>query len=259
MKIGISNASLYPVNTEEALKFLGENGVKVTEVFFNSPSELEEAFLKNLKSIAEYYDIEIATVHPCGSVGEPYFLFSDYIRRYKDSFEFYKKYYNALSILGGKAVVLHGDSLSGHISMEEYCERLLSMNEEAERYGATVCHENVNRYRAATPENVKQIRKLTNDRIKFTFDIKQAVRDGCGIDAMYEAMRGNIVNVHISDHTAEKDCLLPLKGDFDFGKLFKRLKADGYDGACLIEVYRNAYTHPLQIIESGKLLENLEY
>ena len=36
MRIGISTASLYPMRTEEALLFLCKNGVKVTEIFFNS-------------------------------------------------------------------------------------------------------------------------------------------------------------------------------------------------------------------------------
>lgn len=250
MKLGISNASLYPMETEESLKLLGENGVTVTEIFFNSPSELQPQFIAELDRIRRHYGIEIVSVHPCGSMGEPYFLFSGYNRRYKDSFEYYKRYYHTLQVLGGKTVVLHGDSLQGHIPMQEYCERLLEMNEEAQKYGVCICHENVNRYRGATPENIKEIRKLTEDKIKFTLDIKQTVRDGCGFDAMYDAMRGNIINVHISDHTFEQDCMLPGNGTFKFGRLFDRLSDDGYDGACLIEVYRNAYDQPQELFDA---------
>lgn len=256
MKLGISNASLYPLETEQSLKLLGENGVKVTEIFFNSPSELQPQFIDELNHIRTHYGIEITSVHPCGSMGEPYFLFSGYERRYRDSFEYYKRYYHALRVLEGKTVVLHGDSLVGHVSMQEYCERLLEMNEEASKYGVCICHENVNRYRGATPENIKEIRRLTDDKIKFTLDIKQAVRDGCGVDAMYEAMRGNIINVHISDHTKEQDCLLPGKGEFDFESLFQKLSAHGYDGACLIEVYRNAYNEPDELFKAYEELKN---
>ena len=257
MKLGISNASLYPLETEQSLKLLGENGVKVTEIFFNSPSELQPEFINELDRIRRHYGIEIASVHPCGSMGEPYFLFSGYERRYRDSFEYYKRYYHALQVLEGKTVVLHGDSLVGHISMEEYCERLLEMNDEACKYGVCICHENVNRYRGATPENIKEIRRLTEDKIKFTLDIKQTVRDGCGVDAMYEAMHGNIINVHISDHTIDNDCMLPGNGNYDFGLLFNRLSADGYDGACLIEVYRNAYNEPYELIENYQKVKKM--
>ena len=250
MKIGISSASLYPLETEKALEFLGENGVSTTEIFFNSPSELNLSFIKELDCIRKHYGIEIVSLHPCGSVGEPYFLFSGYERRYRDSFKYYEKYYRAAEILNAKTLVLHGDSLMGHIPMELYCERLVEMNNKAREYGTSICQENVNRYRAAIPENVREMRRLTNDEIKFTFDVKQAVRDGCGIDAMYEAMRGNIINMHISDHSDKWDCLLPGNGNFDFNRLFERLKSDRYDGACLVEVYNHAYSHTNELIES---------
>lgn len=259
MKLGISNACLYPMETEKSLEFLGKNGIPVTEIFFNSPSELKPQFIKELDKIRKFYGIEINSIHPCGSVGEPYYLFSNYERRYRDAFEYYKQYYYACEVLGAKTVVIHGDSLQGHISMEEYAERLLEMDLEAKKYGASVCHENVNRYRGATPENIRELRKLTDDRIKFTFDVKQAVRDGCGVEAMYEAMQGNIINVHISDNSFEADCMLPGKGDFDFGKLFSRLEADGYDGACLIEVYRYAYGEPLELIDAYKNVKKIHF
>ncbi len=255
MKIGISSASLYPLETEDALKLLGENEIPVTEIFFNSPSELKPPFVHELDRIRKYYGTEINSIHPSGSVGEPYYLFSGYARRYRDAFEYYKQYYYAAAKMGAKTVVLHGDSLVGHIPMTEYCERLLEMNMEAAKYGVSVCHENVNRYRAATPENVAEIRRLTEDRLKFTFDVKQAVRDGCGVNKMYEAMRGNIINVHISDHDDFYDCMLPGKGYFDFKSLFTRLKADGYDGACLIEVYRYAYGEHEELFESYKKIK----
>lgn len=257
MKIGISSASLYPLETEKALEFLGESGVTTTEIFFNSPCELEEKFVKELDRIRRHYGIDVVSLHPTGSVGEPYFLFSGYQRRYRDTFEFYKKYYRAAEILGAKHIVLHGDSLAGHIPIEEYCERLMEMDDAAKQFGVSICHENVNRYRAATPENVREMRRFTDDRLKFTFDIKQTVRDGCGVDAMYEAMRGNIVNVHISDHNELSDCMLPLDGDFRFKPFFERLEADGYDGACLIEVYRYAYANEAHLLESYKNVKKI--
>lgn len=250
MKIGISTASLYPLETEKALEFLCQNEIPVTEIFFNSPSELEADFVKNLASLSKAYGIEISSVHPCGSVGEPYFLFSEYKRRYKESMDFYKRYYRAAEILGAKTVVLHGDSLVGHISDEEYCQRLLEMNETAHGFGVCISHENVNRFRAAVPEHVEKFRRLTGNRLNFTFDIKQSVRAGCEVDAMYSAMNGKIINVHISDNCKETDCMLPGKGDFDFKSLFDRLKADGYDGACLIEVYRYAYKEPSELLSA---------
>ena len=250
MKLGISIASMYPLETEKSLEFLGKNGVPVTEIFFNSPCELEPRFTSLLNKIRKTHGIEIASIHPCGSVAEPYFLFSEYKRRYEEAFDFYKKYYLAAQKLGAGTVVIHGDSYAGSIPAEEYCRRLMAMNEEAAKYGVTISHENVNRFRAASPDFVKALSEMSNNAIKYTFDIKQAVRAGFGVFDMYNAMRRNVINVHISDHSEKGDCLLPGQGTFDFKRLFSALEADGFDGACLIEVYRGAYNEYCELLDS---------
>lgn len=254
MKIGVSTSCFYPLETEKALKYIAENGVGVTEVFFNSPSELEDPFLNELREISSSSGTEVVSIHPCGSLGEPYFLFSDYKRRYTETFEFYKKYWYTAEKLGAKAVVLHGDSYGGHISADEYSERLLEMSDEAAKYGVMISHENVNRFRLAMPGFVSILKEKTGGKIKFTFDIKQTVRSGCGYEAMYDAMRGNICNVHISDNSPRFDCMLPGTGEFDFKEFFGKLKADGFDGPCLIEVYKCAYKDYSEIIDSYKFL-----
>lgn len=44
MSVGISTACFYPAATEEALHCVAEAGTKVTEVFFNSPSNWSRIF-----------------------------------------------------------------------------------------------------------------------------------------------------------------------------------------------------------------------
>lgn len=259
MKLGISTAALYPLETEKALEFLGQNGVPVTEIFFNSHCELEEEFIELLNGIRLKYNIEINSLHACGSVGEPYYLFSEYERRYSETRKFYEKYYRAAKTLGAKMLVLHGDSLHGHISFAKYAERLKEMNEDARQYGVWVVHENVNRFRLATPENVRMMRKLCGDVLKFTFDIKQAVRAGVDPYKMLDAMSGGIVNVHISDNKDGADCLLPGQGNFDFEKFFKTLRQMNYNGACLIEVYRNCYGKPDELIDAYKNVKQFPF
>ena len=63
MKLGISTAAFYPMETEKALEFLGQNGVPVTEIFFNCHGELEDDFVDLLNSIRKRYGIEINSVH----------------------------------------------------------------------------------------------------------------------------------------------------------------------------------------------------
>ena len=59
MSVGISTACFYPAATEEALRCVAEAGAKGTEVFFNSPSELEPDFLRRISSIASDSGIRI--------------------------------------------------------------------------------------------------------------------------------------------------------------------------------------------------------
>lgn len=254
---GISTACLYPLKTEKALSFLCKENVPVTEIFFNSHEELKPDFVKMLKDIADSHGTKINSVHPCGSVGEPYFLFSEYDRRTDEALDFYKRYYEAAAILGAGLVVLHGDSMHGSLCMESYCEKLLIMNEAAKKHGVIISHENVNRFRASSPENIAEIRRLTNDEIGFTFDVKQSLRAGYDPTDVYMAMKGKIVNVHISDNTPQHDCMLPGRGNYDFTSLFSALYRDKYSGACLIEVYRNSYNAEEELLGSLNFVNNI--
>ena len=56
MEIGASTACFYPIETEKALKKVCDLGFKTTEVFVNSPCELEDNFVKELKLL--YIDVE---------------------------------------------------------------------------------------------------------------------------------------------------------------------------------------------------------
>ncbi len=257
MKIGVSTASLYPLETEKALQLLCENGVDCTEIFINSPSETTNEFINKLVAIKNQYKIEVVSIHPCGSVCEPFFLFSDYYRRFLDYAEYYKRFYLAAQALDAKYVVLHGDSVLGKLPMEEYCRRLMLLNDEAQKYGVTITHENVNNFRASKPELIKEINRHTDGKMQYTFDVKQSVRAGFTPQEIFDCMGTQVVNVHISDHNSYKDCLLPGKGDFDFLALFNSLEAQKFDGACLVEVYNNAYSTYDELFGSYNFVKNI--
>lgn len=257
MKIGVSTASLYPLETERALQLVCDNGVECTEVFINSPSETETDFVNNLRRIKESSETEIVSIHPCGSACEPFFLFSNYYRRFLDYLEYYKRFYFTAQALGAKYVVMHGDSALGKLPMEEYCNRLMLLNEEAQKYGVTLTHENVNKYRASRPVFIDAINQSTCGKMKYTFDVKQSVRAGFTPNEIFDAMGENIVNVHISDHNEFKDCLLPGKGNYDFSALFNRLENQNYKGACLVEVYNNAYTTESELFDAYKFVKKI--
>ena len=62
--IGVSTACLYPLETEKAFEFLAESGIKNTEIFFNTDSELSPSFVSELKRIADLNGVRVFSVHP---------------------------------------------------------------------------------------------------------------------------------------------------------------------------------------------------
>ena len=80
MKIGISTSCLYPMHTEESFKFLAQNNVGLTEIFFNANCELQPPFINQLREIKAEYGITVSSVHPTMSLAESFMLFSNYER-----------------------------------------------------------------------------------------------------------------------------------------------------------------------------------
>lgn len=256
MKIGISTASFYPLATEEGLLKLSENGVGTTEIFFNSSSELSDEFISKLITIKNQNGIDVAAVHPFTSGYEPYLLSRTYPRRYNDTLDLYRRYANAGAKLGAKFLVLHGDRPMPDEKVPEYCEHFSRLSRVVEQEGVMLTQENVNKFCAANPEFIRKMVDNLGNRAMFTFDVKQCVRAGYSPWEVYDAMRGHIAHIHLSDHNEVSDCMLPGRGEFPFEKLFRIALADGYDGAALIEVYSNAYVTDEQLINAYQSLKD---
>lgn len=250
MNIGVSSSCLYPEYTERAVAFLADRGVNLCEIFINSCSELEPKFIAELKSVSEHYQMKISAIHPMASFAEPYMLFSAYERRFDEGLELYKRYFEAAAELGAGFVIIHGCNDKCELTVEQYCERFSRLIELGNTVNVVPLQENVNKYSAADPKFIAKMKEYLGNRIRFTFDVKQAIRSGFGIEPVLKAMGSSVAHVHISDHTPERDCLLPGDGCYDFGGLFKRLEEIKYNGDCIIEVYSDAYFNRQQIIDS---------
>ena len=64
IKSGVSTACLYPRVVEDCLYQLAIRGVDHVEIFFNTHSELEFDFIKNLKKIIDEYKMTVSSIHP---------------------------------------------------------------------------------------------------------------------------------------------------------------------------------------------------
>lgn len=257
MNLGVSTASFYPLETELALEKIGKSSIKTTEIFFNAESELKPNFIDILLNIKDAYGLNIAAVHPTMSLAESFMIFSAYERRFYEAIDKYTRYSEVAASLGAKYIIMHGGKPNGILSDEEYCERYMILKQATLKNGVSVLQENVAKFRSGDIEFLRAMRDILGADAEFCFDIKQSVRCGYPPFDIIDEFFGNIKHYHISDHSLASDCQLPLKGGFDFKAFFKILKNRNFDGSCIIEVYRDAYSDYKEIGFSYKNLEIL--
>lgn len=257
MEIGASSACFYPMETEKAFLHIAELGFTHSEIFFNSRSELDRPFVKQLQTIREAYRIDVTSLHPYRSFAEGYNFFSSYERRFLDGVETYKRYFEAAATLGAKYIVLHGSN-HADISTEQYAERFHRLNDVALSFGCCVAHENVVRFIGETPEFMQAMKGYLGDEFKMVLDVKQARRAGKDPSDFISVMGKSIVHVHLSDFNEACDCLPPCEeGKFDFARLFTDLHKVGYNGKYIVELYSDNFSKENEILKSAKYLEGI--
>ena len=259
MKIeaGISTACFYPMETEKALADILHNGVKRVEIFFNAPSELEQGFLRQLNAQLKAANARVVSIHPFTSGFEPFLFFQKYERRFRDSLDFYRRYFFAAASLGAKYIVFHGNLQEKAGDPREYFERFALLRESSLEQGVILVQENVNRYCGAKADFLLQMRRYLNDQVEFTLDLKQSVLAGEGVEAVYKAMGSRLRHIHISDHGPGEACLPIGRGHFDFAAFFHRLQKDGYQGDMVLELYRHSYERPEELYHSVRTLQDI--
>lgn len=255
MAIGVSSSCLYPLSPCESLEILGKLGIHTSEVFINSPSEMTSEYAKKLNALRKEYGIGILALHPFTSFAETVMLFSEYKQRFTDTLEYYKTIFETTAMLGARITVIHGSRLPGKISDEEYFERFSKMVEEGRKYGITVAQENVHNHFSQNPEFMKKMREQLGSDFSMVMDIKQARRAGFDPMEFASEFAKEIVHVHLSDHDGMHDCMPPLTGNFDFGKLFETMKNADYSGGYVIELYRHNFGSPDELLAAKLQLD----
>ncbi len=257
MNIGISTACFYPETIETAIDVLANNNVSNIEIFFNTYSELKKDYLNLIKQKITDGGITVSSIHPFTCPMEPLYFFSEYNGRFEDGIDQYKMYFETARFIGAKYIVFHGDYYGTRLPVEQACDRLYKLEQAAREYGVSILLENVSRCESREKKYIAEIKKTLKQNIGFTLDLKQAVRSGYDPFEVFETMGENIKHIHVSDFSQQNDCQLPLNGEFDFVKFFKKLKAIGYDGSILIEVYQDSYNDYSDIINSYNRLKKL--
>ncbi len=257
MNIGVSTASLYPLHVEDAFANLAEMGVRAAEVFANATIEAREPYISKIRGIRDKYGMKITSFHPFSSPLESVFLFSSYDRRVEEMMTLYEEFFGAMKLLGAEIFVLHGALLTKKCSVGHYLEQFRVLSDIGRQFGVTVAQENVSYCMSGDLEFLGIMKRELGEYAKFVLDLKQARRSGRDPLDYVEALGNNIVHCHLSDADAGHDCLPIGKGDFDFTLFAKKLLALGFDGAFIVELYRENYGEFSELKESVDVLEEI--
>ncbi|MBR5774437.1 MAG: sugar phosphate isomerase/epimerase [Clostridia bacterium] len=257
MNYGASIACFYPMDTELSLRKIGELGVKNTEIFFNTFSELEIDYLKNLRRIADEYGVSIGSIHPFSSFAENYMLFTSYERRFQDTAEMYKRYYEACNILGAGITVFHGARDKASVCDEMKFERFGIMSEQAKQNGVILAQENVVEFCSQHPDFLIRMRDYLGDKFKMVLDSKQAIRANHNPMEFVDALGESIVHIHISDSDSKHDCLAPGRGTYDLKGLKNAMKKLNYHGNWIVELYNHSYSGDDELIRGVEYIASL--
>ena len=243
MEIGISTATLFGrLYNEDALPLLERLDSRVCEVFLETYCEYTESFANLLKS--RLGGLKVHSIHTLNTHFEPQ-LFSPCDRTRNDAVEIFENCLKAGKILGAQNYTMHGKAkFKKGVVYNDYEQIGMYMNELtllAEKYGINVCLENVEWAFYDRPGFYSKIKKYA-PKLCATLDVKQARVSGFDYKEYLEETGAGLKTVHLSDIDENGKTALPKKGGyFDFEELFRLLKHNGFNGNCLIEVYKENY------------------
>lgn len=241
MVFAVSNGCLYPIETIKAVTTLQSLNVDSIELFLNSNCELEPEYISKLKYQLDMHNTYVTSMHPFSSGFETFYFSTGYHARFTDGLALYKRYFAMCELLGIKRLVFHGQYKDAPYPFEKHCENFVMLRSVAKNYGVSLCYENVVRCKCGFVDNIKYIRDYTHDDIEFVLDLKQMRRANISAFQMIAAMGNKISLVHLSDYSANCDCIIPGKGSENFADIFKLLKKYAFCGDMVLELYENGY------------------
>jgi sugar phosphate isomerase/epimerase len=257
MKVGVSTACLYPKLLEESVYDLAVNGISHTEIFVNTVSEIEKNYVNGIASTLKRFEMTCRSLHPFTCPMEPMLFFSGYERRVNDALDFYKRYFEAMNILGAEIFIFHGNFKNISVSDEFYFDRYSRLVETGKKFGVIVAQENVSRCTSGSLSFLKRMMDYLGDDAKFVVDTKQAIRSGENNFDILRTLGKHIVHVHISDHGEMGDCLQIGRGRFNVRQFLSILNENSPDCSVMLELYRSNFDGISDLVNNYNTLLNM--
>ncbi len=267
MEIGISTASYFgKLQLEDAVLDIGAHGVSLCEVFLNSFSEYDPAFVELLFERLSQSSLRVFSVHPMSMQFEPQ-LFSIHPRQRDDAWHIFEQVLADGKRIGASHYVMHGPArLFGgvkNIGLTRIAPIFVELCALAAQYGIQLTLENVSWCVFNEPEfGLRLLDAIGTDPLRFTLDVKQAVRSGFDPIDYVRAVGSHIVNVHLCDAMQQENgsarYAMPGAGSYDFVRMFSELANAGYQGPAFIEVYSDMYRDIPELYESYDRMQALQ-
>lgn len=251
---GVSTACFYPKLLEEVVYDLAVNGINHIEIFVNADCELNKSYMNGIADTLKRFEVTCRSLHPYTCPLEPMMFFSGYARRLSDGLEYYKKYFNAMNILGAEIFVFHGNKKISQLSAENYCHCYGKLVETGKKFGITVAQENVSRCQSGSLEFMTKMSEIMGGDAKFVLDTKQAVRAGENSFDIIRKLKSKVVHIHVSDHGEMGDCLRIGKGRFNIKQLINLISKESNNASIMLELYRNNFEGISDIVEDYNIL-----
>jgi sugar phosphate isomerase/epimerase len=244
MKLGMSSAGFYGrMETEDEASSLRQHfTLDVCEIFLQTRSEYARTFGETVKE--RLSGLPCVSVHPKGTQFEPD-LFGGSPRQRQDAMETLSHVLDAGQALGASYYVFHGPSGVRSPMMPERIaslpERFAAMQALAKAHHMEILWENVNWCTLRNLDCVRSALGMIPD-LHFVLDVKQAYLGKVDPFDMLHLMEGRVRHVHLLDWDENGKLCLPGEGVMDFPRLFRELKAQGYNGALILEPYASQTT-----------------
>ena len=257
MQTGISTASLFGrYYTEDAIKKLNELKVDCTEVFLESYSEYNKKFGRKLKRMKG--EIPVHSIHTLTTQFEPQ-LYSLNDRAREESMALLKGTALCGKEVSAKYYTFHGVARVKRTPMNINFDRVgLYTNkiiDVLEGQNMALAYENVHWAYYNYIGFFSELKKRA-PRLKGTLDIKQARQSNIDYKEFLKEIGEDIVTVHLSDINKDGKMCLPGKGVTDFDELFSLLAGVDFNGACILEVYKDDFETMSELMESYEFIKD---
>lgn len=219
------------------------DGLEIRSVWDKPPQNLTSADISRMKEILWETGLEVC------SIASPFFKCDlDSEEEYKEHLEILENCMNLAGEFG--CHIIRGFTFWRKGSLEDNLEKILSKFDLPvkllERQGMTLAVENEASTSIGTGRNLaKFLKRLNSPYVKAMWDPANSIYDPereAPYPDGYEAIKGQIVHVHIKDarispETGEPECVPVGEGDINYKGQLQALVDDGYEGYISLETH----------------------